>query len=365
MNLSDLDATHNAALREIITQRIRANGPISFAEFYETALYHPRHGYYFTSDPTRDFQSSPNVHPVFGAAVARRLAIFWREMGSPARFDVFEAGASSGRLAADVLRYSRSAEPDFYRVIRYVVQDVTFTGDAAADRLIDAGINPHKVETATSLPSQPQVEGCILSNELLDALPFHRVRRREGQLYELLVGLDDGSLVDVEAPPRPDLLAHFEALGVEVGEGCDAEVNLVAPAWIGRATAALRRGYILTLDYGYEAADLYASWRKRGTLLTFYRHTSGDDPYARIGRQDITASVDFTSVMRAGAAAGLRVLDFTTQAEFLSALGIGEALAKTPKPDQLEAYTALRRAVIELTDGAGLGRIRVLIQRRD
>ena len=365
MNLSDLDATHNAALREIITQRIRANGPISFAEFYETALYHPRHGYYFTNDPTRDFQSSPNVHPVFGAAIARQLAAFWHDMGSPARFDVFEAGASSGRLAADVLRYARTALPDMFDAIRYVVQDVTLTADSAADRLIDAGIDPDRVAVATSLPATSQIEGCILSNELLDALPFHRVRRHDGQLYELLVGLENGSLVDVEAPPRPDILAHFETLGVDVGEGCDAEVNLVAPAWIGRAAAALRRGYLLTLDYGHEAADLYASWRKLGTLLTFYRHTSGDDPYARIGRQDITASVDFTSVMRAGEAAGLRTVKLTTQAEFLTAIGIGEALAEAPKSDQLEAYTALRRAVIELTDTAGLGRIRVLIQAKD
>ncbi|HEU0074961.1 MAG TPA: SAM-dependent methyltransferase [Dehalococcoidia bacterium] len=364
MNLSDLDATHNAALFDLLADRIRASGPISFAEFYETALYHPRHGYYFTSDPTRDFQSSPNVHPVFGAAIARRLAAFWRDLGSLPRFDVFEAGASTGRLAADVLRYLRTAEPRFYDAIRYVIQDVTLTAESATDHLLDLGIAPGKVDVAAALPVTPQIEGCILSNELLDALPFHRVRRREGELYELLVGFEDGAFVDVEASPRPDITAHFEALGVWPGEGCDAEVNLVAPAWIARAASALRRGYVLTLDYGYEATGLYAAWRKRGTLLTFYRHTSGDDPYARIGRQDITASVDFTSVFRAGDAAGLHTVEFTTQAEFLAALGIGGALAQPPPGDQLEAYTALRRAVVELTDPSRLGRIRVLIQAK-
>ena len=96
-----------------------------------------------------------------------------------------------------------------------------------------------------------------------------------------------------------------------------------------------KRGYVLTLDYGYEAPELYASWRKRGTLLTFYRHTSGDDPYARIGRQDITASVDFTSVRRAGEAAGLTHVSTATQSEFLAGLGIGEALASNPpEPDR-------------------------------
>jgi SAM-dependent MidA family methyltransferase len=364
MNLRDLDATHNDALVDLLRERIGASGPISFAEFYETALYHHRFGYYFTSDPTRDFQSSPNVHPVFGAAIARRLAGFWRDLGSPPRFDVFEAGASTGRLAADILRHLRNAEPELYESVRYVMQDVTLTAESATDHLIDHGVPPGKVEVAASLPVTAQIEGCILSNELLDALPFHRVRMRDGVLYELLVGLEDGGFVDVEAPPRPDITAYFDALGLRPGEGCEAEVNLVAPAWMTRAASALRRGYVLTLDYGYEAAELYASWRKRGTLLTFYRHTSGDDPYARIGHQDITASVDFTSVMRAGEAAGLRTVEFTAQSEFLAASGIGEALAQPPAANQLEAYAALRRAVMELTDPAGLGRIRVLVQAK-
>ena len=365
MNLANLDATHNPALFDLLAARLRDSGPISFAEFYETALYHPRLGYYFTSDPARDFQSSPNVHSVFGAAIARRLAAFWRDLGSPQRFDVFEAGAATGRLAADVLRYLRSAEPQLYQSLRYVMQDVTLTVESAADRLVDLGIDPDKVEVAASLPVTPQIEGCILSNELLDALPFHRIRRRDGELHELLVGFDHGAFYDVESAPRPDIAAHFDALGLLPAEGCDAEVNLVAPAWMTRAAGALRRGYVLTLDYGYEAPELYALWRKRGTLLTFYRHTSGDDPYVRVGHQDITASVDFTSVTRAGEAAGLRSLEFTTQSEFLAGLGIGEALAQTPAADQLEAYTALRRAVTELTDVAGLGRIRVLTQIKD
>jgi SAM-dependent MidA family methyltransferase len=364
VNLNDLDVTHNTALRDLLIERIRASGPISFAEFYETALYHPRHGYYFTCDPSLDYQSSPNVHPVFGAAIARQVVSLWRQLGRPSRFDVFEAGAGSGRLAADVLRYLRTAEPEARKAIRYVVQDVSLTREAAARRLEGAGLQEGDVEVAESLPLTPHIEGCIVSNELLDALPFHRVRVQDGRLRELLVGFEDGRFVDVEAEPRPDIVAHFESLGVMPGEGCDAEVNLAAPAWTSRAAGALHRGHVLTLDYGYEASELYAPWRRRGTLLTFYRHTSGDDPYARIGRQDITASVDFTSVMRAGEAAGLETRLFTTQAEYLASLGIGEALAQTPGPDQLEAYYTLRMAVVELTDAAGLGRIRVLLQEK-
>ena len=365
MNLKDLDATHNPALRDIIAQRIEGFGPISFAEFFETAMYHPRHGYYFTQDPTRDFQSSPNVHPVFGACLARQMADFWRRLDRPQRFDVFEAGAGSGRLVADLLRHAAAVEPDFYSCVRYVVQDVTLGSTKGRRRIEEADLPAGKFAVAAALPEAQAIEGCILSNELLDALPFRRVRMREGHLYELLVGLEDGAFVDVEAEPRPEITAHFQALGVWPGEGCDAEVCLAAPAWMAHAARALRRGYVLTLDYGYEATELYAPWRKQGTLLTFYRHTSGDDPYARIGRQDITASVDFTSVRRAGEATGLTTLDSRPQSEFLAGLGVGEALASPPEAGQLEAYYALRRAVMELTDPAGLGRIRVLVMGKD
>lgn len=364
MNLSDLDATEDAPLREIIAARIQANGPITFAEFFELALYHPTRGYYFTQDPSRDYQSSPNVHPVFGAALARQLVGFWQEMDRPAHFTAFEAGAAGGRLAADILRALRVESPDLYDAIRYVVQDVTLARADAWQRLERAGLPEGKVEVAAELPMMASIEGVILSNELLDALPFHRVRRRDGALYELRTGLEDGRFVDVEATPLPVIEQYFAELGVSPAEGCDPEVNLAAPAWTRRAAGALRSGYLLTLDYGYEAEQLYAPWRKRGTLLTFYRHTSGDDPYAHVGRQDITASVDFTSVQRAGEAAGLKTLALGTQADYLASLGIGEALAAGPSGGEIESYYALRRAVIELTDTSGLGRIRVLVQQK-
>lgn len=365
MNLTDLDASYNQALKDLIEDRIKASGPITFAEFHELVMYHPRHGYYFNNDPTLDFQSSPNLHPVFGACIARQLTDFWRLIDRPARFDVFEAGAGSGRLAADILRFAANAEPDFFAAIRYVVQDVTLAGDDAWRRLEAAGLTPDKVEVAPPLPEGPSIEGCILSNELLDALPFRRVRTRDGHLHELLVGLRAGAFLDVEAEPRPEVVAHFQALGVAPADDCDAEVSLTASAWTSRAAAALRRGYVLTLDYGYEATDLYVPWRKRGTLLTFYRHTSGEDPYARIGRQDITASVDMTSIRRAGEASGLRHLGSATQTDFLAALGVGEALGQTPHAEQMEAYYSLRKAVMELTDASGLGRITAQIMAKD
>ncbi len=286
-------------------------------------------------------------------------------MGSPATFTVFEAAAGSGRLCADILAYLRDQEPDFYHLLRYVQQDPSLRGDDGRQRLLSAGVPEEKIEIATALPDNAAIEGCIISNELLDALPFDRVRMRDGRLYELRVGLEDGSFVDIETEASASIRDYFAAVGLTgPGEGCEAELCIEAAPWVMRAASALSRGYLLTLDYGYEATDLYASWRKRGTMLTFYRHTSEDDPYARIGRQDITASVDFTTVRRAGEAAGLTTVAQATQAEYLAALGIGDALAQPPAADRLEAYYALRRAAIELTDMAGLGRIQVLLQSK-
>jgi SAM-dependent MidA family methyltransferase len=355
----------NLALKDIIAERIRRDGPISFRDFMDLALYHPVHGYYVTCDPVRDYQSSPSVHPVFAACIGRQLAEMWRLLGGPQRFDVFEAGGGSGRLAGDVARWLREQEPEVYAALRYRLQDATFSHERISEITRQIGLPAEKVSLTRDLPEGPEVEGCILSNELIDALPVHRVRVADGRLRELRVGLEGGRFVDVPADPAPELVCHFEGLGLLPGEGCEAEVNLDAGAWIRRAAGGLRRGYLLTLDYGYRAPDLYAPWRKRGTLLTFYRHTSGEDAYARVGRQDITASVDFTTLIREGLEAGLSTLGLTTQAEFLAALGIGEAVSRPPDPRQLETFYGLRRSVIELTDPSGLGRINVLLQGKD
>lgn len=365
MNLSDLGPTDNQTLKALIAAKIRNEGPIVFDDYLRLALYHTVHGYYFACDSTLDYQSSPHVHPVFGAMLARQVAGFWRLLDRPQRFEIFETGAGSLRLAAGLLHGLAVEEPALHEIVSYTAQDLTFETSEAERRLARAGLSADKVRLATALPEMPKLEGCIISNELLDALPFRRVRKRDGALYELKVGLNGDRFIDVESQASEELLGYFEGLGVAPGDGCETEVNLEAPNLACRAAKALARGYVLTLDYGYEAQDLYAPWRKRGTLLTFYRHTAGDDPYIRVGRQDITASVDFTTVRQAGEQAGLQTYGMATQAEFLTALGIGDLLGQTPSPNELEAYYALRRAVIELTDASGLGRVRVLIQGRD
>ncbi len=352
---------HNPALFEKIAARIRDAGPIGFDAFMRLALYDPDHGYYVACDPALDYQTSPQVHPIFGAMVARQLAALWEAMDRPLRFDIFEAGAGDGRLAVDILTALRDEAQSLFEATHYTLQDVSLRG--ARERLEQAGLTGHGAFVG-ALPDPGTFEGVILSNELLDALPFRRVRVQDGTLFEVNVALADGRFIDAPAPASPEVRAYFDALALLPGAGCDAEVNLEAPHWLRRAASSLRRGYVMTLDYGYDVPDLYEPSRKRGTMLTFYRHTDGDDPYRRIGRQDITASIDFTSVKQAGSAAGLHTVYEAAQSDFLLTMGLREAVTASTPGEPREALYARRRAAAELTDEAGLGRIRVLIQSK-
>jgi len=359
-------ATENAVLKEAIVARIESQGPMPFRDFMEAALYHPQHGYYRSRREKMgregDYLTSPEVSPVFGVLVGRQLRETWQAMGTPQRFDVVEAGAGTGLLCHDIVRWARGHAPDFRDALTYTIVEVS---DALEQRQQDVLADEAEgMRWSAELPDG--IEGCLLSNELLDSFPVHRVTVRDGELMEVFVGWDGARFVEELRPPStPEIETYFRRLGLLPGEGCRAEVNLAAAQWMARAGRALRRGFVLTFDYGYEAEELYAPWRSDGTLLCFYRHNPSGDPYARLGRQDITSHVDFTTLRQAGEEAGLQTLGLASQSEFLANLGIAGALAPLGEGDvNLEEYYARRRAVSELIDPAALGRIRVLVQAK-
>ena len=358
--------TENAALKETIVARIQSQGPIPFRDFMDAALYHPQHGYYRSRREKMgrqgDYLTSPEVSPLFGALLARQLREMWLAAGRPLRFEIVEAGAGTGLLCRDVLRWARGHAPDFRDALAYTIVEVS---EALVERqrevVVEQGCD---VRWSAELPDG--FEGCLLSNELLDSFPVHRVALRDGELMEVFVGWDGERFVEELRPPStPEIEAYFRRLRLMPAEGGRAEVNLEAQEWMRRAGRALRTGFVLTFDYGYEAEELYAPWRTQGTLMCFYRHNPSADPYARLGRQDITSHVDFTTLRRAGEEAGLRPLGLVPQSEFLTNLGIAEAVAPPGEGDvNLEEYYARRRAVSELIDPAALGRIRVLVQTK-
>lgn len=375
MHFDDTDfepTTESEPLRDAIRARIEEEGRITFAQFMAMALYHTLHGYYNSPGEKMgrqgDYLTSPEVHPIFGQLVARQLHEMWQTMGRPPTFDVLEQGAGNGLLCRDVLRWAQRQAPDFLEALRYRLRETSDELVRRQRRNIEllGTVAAEQVRWEEASAPLDAVEGCALSNELVDSFPVHRVLMENGGLREIYVTWKDGRFQEETGPPSsPALAAYFEALGLWPGEGCRAEVNLAAVDWMRQVALALRRGFVMTFDYGYEAADLYAPWRRDGTLLCFYRHSAAGDPYARIGCQDMTSHVDFTTLARTGEAHGLSLLGITTQERFLTALGIGGALAPPQGPEaRLEEYYARRRAVTELTDPAGLGRIKVMLQEK-
>ena len=365
--LPDLDAVgEDAGLVARIHEEIERNGPITFARFMDMALYDPDGGYYRAeaARPGRegDFLTSPEAHPIFGAALSRAVANAWDRFGRPDPFVLREYGAGTGSLAVAILGGLLREWSDIESAIRYEPIEVEPRRlEAIAVRLEAAG---HGARLA--LPASPDTpfDGFVVANEVLDALPTHRVVQRDGDLHEVLVGSRDGAFVDVEAEPSTPLLAgRLADEGVALADGQRAEICLSVDGWIAAAAAGLRRGILLLIDYGYAAADLYDPIRRRdGTLRAYLRHRVHDDPFLHVGRQDLTAHIDVTAVERAASAAGLVHLGTTTQAEFLVGLGTEDLLRaiQADPATTMEDYLGVRSALMRLLDPAAMGRFRVM-----
>lgn len=363
----DLDAVgQDEDLAALIHDAIARDGPITFARFMDLALYDPDGGYYRAraARPGRDgdFLTAPEAHPIFGAAVARAVADAWDRLGRPEPFVLREYGAGSGTLALALLDGLAAERPELATSIRYDPIEVEPRRLATiASRLAAAGREGVLVERDAN--GAPAV-GFVLANEVLDALPVHRVVVRGGALREVLVGSRDGAFVDVETEPTtPDLAARLAGESVELAEGQRAEICLAVGPWLAEVAAGLERGVLLLIDYGYPAAELYDPVRRRdGTLRSYLRHHVHDDPYIHIGRQDLTAHVDVSAVERAAGASGLDHLGTTTQAEFLVGLGTEDLLRaiQADPATTLEAYLAVRSALMRLLDPGAMGRFRVM-----
>jgi len=356
----------NRELIEIIRDRIAGDGGrITFAAFMDLALYHPEYGYYRTG-PVRvsragDFITAPEAHPIFGQVLALQLAEMWRRLDRPALFTLREYGAGAGTLALDVLEALRASGAPLAGAIRYEPVEINPTRHAELTRGFEtAGLRHHLVRPE---PGE-QIVGCVLANEFVDALPVHRVEVRDGELREIYVTWRDGWFADEPGPlSTPEIAERLRREGVTLVEGQRAEVSLGVRGWIDEVAAALRRGYVLMLDYGYPTAELYGRERAAGTLKAYYRHGVHQDPYRAVGEQDLTAHVDFSALRDAAEERGLLTLGLTTQADFLAGAGIGALLVALQRRPGVTAdeYQAARAAVMHLIDPGGMGRFRVLV----
>ncbi|MFZ5861890.1 MAG: class I SAM-dependent methyltransferase [Nitrospirota bacterium] len=358
---------HDPEVFALIRAEITARGPITFARFMDLALYAPGAGYYMRDadqiGARGDFYTSSQVHVLFGEMIARQLDEMAVRIGAP-RFTVVECGAGRGTMAHDILTALTASGRG--PALHYMIVEKSPAMIARQRRLLDPFAAAGRVTWAAALPTEPIV-GCVLSNELLDAFPVHRVARHGGRLQEIYVDAAGDGFVERMAPPStPELAAYLDRVDVTLVEGQQAEVNLAAVAWMRAAGRALGRGFVLSIDYGYPAEELYAPHRVRGTLLAYHRHRTNEAFLNRVGRQDLTAHVDFTSLALAGREVGLDVEGFTNQTGFLLGLGAHEVAERLLDAAADEAARADTLAGVRgLLDPHGMGQtFKVLIQRK-
>jgi len=365
------DITEKTKLAEILLGRIRSRGEMTFASFMEAALYEPDLGYY--TSPGRkvgaegDFYTSMNVHSAFGRLIAQQICQFWQLLGSPASFTVAEAGAGGGQLAQDILDAISEVNQALYGALIYrLIEKEPSLHDAQAERLVQ-----HADRLAWSSPDELaqgdlSFTGCIISNELFDAMPVHIVEMTDEGLREVYVAADaNGFRERLAAPSTPELAAYLQRFEVSLMRGQRAEINLVAPEWITAAAGALERGFVLTIDYGYLTEELYTPQRRNGTLLCYHKHSTSENPYILVGEQDITTHINFSQLMEAGNDAGLATVWFGEQYRFLLGVGLVEELIRleataTTEQEKLKHRLALKKLM--LPEGGMGDTFKVLIQ---
>lgn len=324
-----------AALAVRLRERIRAGGPVTFREWMRAALYDPRGGYYTRRGAARwgrggDYRTAPEVSPLFAATFARYFARLYDELGAPPRLTLVEAGAGAGHFAHGVLGTLARDYPRVFAALDYLVDEESEDARARVSELLAAFGGRVRFARLGGL-GEPLPAGVVFSNELLDALPVHRVVARGGELRELCVGLDErGQFCWVESEPStPRLAEHFARVGVALAEGQAAEVNLEAEEWLGRAASAIVRGFVVAVDYGAEARDLYgAPHRRGGTLRAYARHTLVDDPLRAPGEHDLTTTVDWTQLKLAARSSGLEPAPLERLDKFLLAAGLLQQLER-------------------------------------
>jgi SAM-dependent MidA family methyltransferase len=316
-------------LSELIADRIRSSGPISFAEYMELSLYHPALGYYARASQRTgragDFFTSVDVGPIFGELLARQFAEMWQILQLDSPFDLVEAAAGSGRLARDILDAAERHNPAFYAALQ-----VSLVERSASARSAHADVlGPHATHLkygGAVLP--PSVTGVIFANELLDALPTHVAVMTDNGLREVFVDVRPSSgdaapqfVERLDELSTPRIAQYLARAGAEMRVGWRAEVNLATEDWIKQAAASLQQGFLLLIDYGHEEHELYSGSHATGTLTSFTTHAQSSDVLDRPGERDVTAHVDLTAVTRAAEHAGLDVIARLDQTYFLLGLG--------------------------------------------
>lgn len=363
-----------AELTGLIRQKIRSRpeGAITFFEYMELCLYEPDLGYYMRSGEkigkSGDYYTASNIGGILGEALAFYIA---RQSGRlTGSIRIVEWGAGSGRLAGQILDGFREYFPGLYERLDYVTVERSPWHQACQRDILSAHWSKIRQMTPEAAGGDPRVgeTGFILSNELLDAFPVHRIRQREGRLMELYVGWDEegAAFRELERPCADSRITDYLLEeGIELAPGQTADIALEAPVWLGAQLERLGNGEVITIDYGDVAPELFGIHRKAGTLLCYKNHLAVDNPYIYAGEQDITAHADFTACIRAGVKAGIPDWRLMTQKEFLLESGVLERLAAHDGRDPFSPAARRNRSIRQLLLSDQMSELfKVLIQRR-
>lgn len=361
------------SLRKFILSQIEKRGPLPFSQFMAWCLYHPEYGYY-QSKETRvgkegDYYTSPSVSPLFGHLIAKQLFQMAEILGGE-NFDVVEMGGGRGFLCEDIIDWAKKNSPAFHRQLRYhlIETSAPFLREQR-ERLSEKEREGRVfwIDPEMFGEGKVQIQGCFLSNELVDAFPVHRVILDQGNLKEIYVTQRNGQFEEQWGElSDPRIASYFRSMDITLQEGQKAEVNLLALEWMERVARCLERGFVLTIDYGCLSEELYAPNRREGTLLCYFQHQASENSYERLGEQDMTSHVNFTSLIRKGEEVGLRFTGLVPQYRFLIGLGILEEMEtlgkELPELDGLKLRLSLKNLI---EPEMGMGEVfKVLVQHK-
>ncbi len=354
-----------SALHRKLIERIRSVGPITFAAYMDACLYDPEFGYYSGAIDRRraDYYTSVDVSPVFGRLLARQLEEMWRVLDRPARFVIVESGAASGALARHILDFAEERLPEFYSALHYFAVETSAPRREIARAALARYTSAGRASVGIDIPSFDC--GCIISNELVDALPVHRVVMAAEGLREIFVDANGDRIVERElAPSSPEIPEFLARQDVALQLGQQAECGLAACRWIEDVGRKITRGFVSTVDYGHEARELFDERHMDGSLLAYSRHRVSEDFYRAPGEQDLTSHANFTALDIWGRASGLEPLGLVSQTRFLLGLAASNNFADLEFDGSSELEkTRARLSFQNLVNPEGLGeRFRVLIQ---
>jgi SAM-dependent MidA family methyltransferase len=360
---------HTSRLAEKLRELIKHEGPITFREWMRTALYDEAEGYYRKQHKIwgreGDYRTSPERSALFAATFARYFARRYEQLGNPQSFLIVEIGGGEGHFAIGVLQTLQTYFPQVFAATRYVFDEIGEQARASAQERLDSFSGRVEFADLAELESDADI---VFSNEVLDAFPVHRVTLVNGKLCEYYVrcAVDEQFEWMIDQPSTPRLADYLQKHEISLREGQVAEINLEVELWLTRVAARLGRGYLITVDYGAEADELYSSEeRGQGTLRGFHRHGFVDNLLTAPGDHDLTSTVNWTVVKATGEQLGLKTVEFARQDKFLLAAGLLEQLAaqseNVSEAEKLRLNTAAREMI--LPNGMAVS-FQVLVQEK-